>query len=314
MSEILFQQSPETPKNQQELLLNECQSNFEQYLTPNQEKLRHEQLQELQELLKNHSNFNEKQLKEIITQAKCLWPLLNPGLKTHWGDWSDHPIRFKSKQEINPNFVESNWWHSMDMIRSFYELKKTAPELVAILDEEKIIKTIINHDCGEIVNGDIEAIDQTSETIRRVKQEAEKTAFAFIGRNMSGIDDPHTLYIDYESRSNIESYVVKAIDQRSGDASYFRNIVEWIHNHPDGESIYLKHQKALEDNNQPNENNRNKHYGKLFEELDAYLEGLGDVKISEQDLENFKKFFTDAPTQKADSFNKFGAFSELWSS
>jgi hypothetical protein len=288
------------------LITNPFESVFEQHLSPEQQELRTSHLRELQKLLKDNSSFTHEQLVSIMTQAKCLWPLLNPGLKTDLGDWSDHPIRFKSKQKINLDFIESNWQHSVEMITAFYELKKIAPTIIATLDEATIIKMIINHDVSEAVYGDVDAKDQINSSSKKHKQVQEKTAIQLIGGLVSGIDDPVALHEAYASRLDIHSHLTKALDQRSGDVSFYINIIQWLHQHPDGESIYLQHRHELENNFAPNNANRFTHYGNFFQQLADHLhvqEIQLDHPTTTDQLAGTYQFFMSATTQQIDSFS-----------
>ena len=161
----------------------------------------------------------------ILEHAHETWLMLNPLSATDNEEEKQNVIRFRSCQKYNPNFVETNWQHTMLMIDGLIGMVNLFPDVINDLDCVKILKQILWHDTTEFNDGDIEALDQKNDGMIDEKKRREILATSIIREHSRLGEEAVELLYEYEKRETKESKITKILDILSGNRSYYDGII-----------------------------------------------------------------------------------------
>ena len=245
-------------------------------------------LKNLAQKLDQFPQLTDQAQAELRFVASHLWPYLT----------NENAIRFKSLQKINPEFKENNFNHSLQMIDLWHDINVYFPHIAQKTHQQLIIFETLIHDAGEFLHGDLEVKDQNKQT-KKIKDQQETEAFSIIAADLNLPFSNSTLgktiqrgFDNYQNRTSIEAYFVKALDQMSGNLSFHENITLYLQNRLDPPPTKNELIELLE-NDRINSPRTFQVYNQLMTEIINHNEQI--FQLSSQELLEFFNFFRSAP-------------------
>lgn len=203
--------------------------------TPEQAEKREEQLDVFLKLI-HKLPISTDEFCDVMDHASEAYLLLNPLSSSDDENEKQNVVRFKPQQKISPEFQETNWQHTMKMVRIYANLAESFPNVMGKFNTVQAIKMILWHDTPEFLDGDLAITEQNDES-RKEKKRREDTAREVIKNSSRLGAEAYEIMGDYEARKIKESRLVKILDILSGINSYYDMLTKYI---PDSEEGFAE--------------------------------------------------------------------------